>query len=104
MAAWRLIGLDAGDFALLQNRQASARNIVNLDSSFHEAVHWEAIARCQQSDFTAGEDREGARAYRITFTTQGIAYYTVAWPLLCVRSIQFEKKEIVFWFGSRVAR
>ena len=75
-------------------------NNVNLDSSFHEAVHWEAIARCQQSDFVDGEDREGARAYRITFTTQGIAHYTVAWPLLCVRSIQFEKKEIVYWFGS----
>ena len=81
MAVWRRIGLDDGDFVLLRSSHASGSNMKNSDNGI---VHWEAIARCQQSDFTAGEDREGARAYRITFTTQGIAYYTVAWlQLFC---------------------
>ena len=77
MAVWRRIGLDDGAFALLRSSHASGSNMKNSDCNCNGTVHWEAIARCQQSDFTAGEDREGARAYRITFTTQGIAYYTV---------------------------
>ena len=37
----------------------------------------QAIERCLQSDASV-EDAESVKAYRLTFTTKGIAFYTAA--------------------------